>query len=87
MFNPKTPADCAVRHVGRGCFKLNIGMAILNPSGDSEKLTGHIPNTISATSVNITGDNALQDSSGSFTDTDGKPVEFDLYHLKKISKH
>ena len=52
-----------------------------------KKITGQFPSTISAASINISGDSALQDSSDSFTvsltDTDGKPGEGYLYHLKK----
>ena len=38
-------------------------MAILNPSGDMETITLQFPSTISAASVNITGDTVMQDSS------------------------
>ena len=83
----KTASCFAVHHGDRGPTIGHVGTVMVNPSGDSEKIIGQIPSTISAASVNISRDTAQQDSSDSvkvsLTDTDGKPVEDYLYHLKK----
>ena len=75
----KTASCFAVRHGDRGPTIGHVGTEMVNPSGDSEKIIGQFPSTISAASVNISRDTALQDSSDSvnvlLTDTDGKPVE------------